>query len=110
MMFDFDAVFHPTEEWKYEIVSDKCPCVNCPESAMFCNNPYFESSKCCHCVQYGLWLIDVHKKLYWLEHKEQTIRFVNEERCVVCGEIVPEGRQVCYKCERNAASKYDDTE
>lgn len=22
-----------------------------------------------------------------------------EERCVVCGEIVPEGRQVCPRCE-----------
>lgn len=20
--------------------------------------------------------------------------------CVVCGEIIPEGRQVCYRCER----------
>ena len=22
-----------------------------------------------------------------------------EERCVICGEIIPEGRQVCPKCE-----------
>lgn len=23
-----------------------------------------------------------------------------ENRCIVCGEIIPEGRQVCYRCER----------
>ena len=23
-----------------------------------------------------------------------------EERCVICGEVIPEGRQVCPKCER----------
>lgn len=22
-----------------------------------------------------------------------------EERCVMCGNIIPEGRQVCYRCE-----------
>ena len=22
-----------------------------------------------------------------------------EERCVMCGDIIPEGRQVCYRCE-----------
>lgn len=25
-----------------------------------------------------------------------------ENRCVCCGEIIPEGRQVCEKCELNA--------
>jgi len=25
----------------------------------------------------------------------------NEERCVSCGEIIPEGRQVCASCETN---------
>lgn len=24
---------------------------------------------------------------------------MNENRCVTCGAIIPEGRQVCYKCE-----------
>ena len=24
---------------------------------------------------------------------------MNEDRCVVCGEIIPEGRMVCHKCE-----------
>lgn len=23
-----------------------------------------------------------------------------EDRCVICGEVIPEGRQVCLKCER----------
>ena len=26
---------------------------------------------------------------------------VNAEHCVCCGEVVPEGRQVCQKCERS---------
>ena len=24
---------------------------------------------------------------------------MNEEKCVICGDVVPEGRQVCPKCE-----------
>lgn len=28
-----------------------------------------------------------------------------EERCVICGEIIPEGRQVCPKCEKR---RWDD--
>lgn len=26
----------------------------------------------------------------------------NESTCVCCGEIIPEGRQVCYQCENKA--------
>lgn len=34
-----------------------------------------------------------------------------ENRCVCCGEIVPEGRQVCPTCEaRASAPKYDPAE
>lgn len=25
----------------------------------------------------------------------------NAEKCVVCGDVIPEGRQVCHKCERS---------
>ena len=25
---------------------------------------------------------------------------MNDERCVCCGDVIPEGRQTCYKCER----------
>lgn len=25
---------------------------------------------------------------------------MNENTCVCCGEIIPEGRQICYKCEK----------
>lgn len=31
-----------------------------------------------------------------------------EDRCVMCGEIVPEGRQVCPICERKYAPEKDD--
>lgn len=27
---------------------------------------------------------------------------MSEDRCVVCGEIVPEGRQICWKCEHQS--------
>lgn len=30
----------------------------------------------------------------------------NEDRCVVCGEYVPEGRMICAKCEAEANMKH----
>ena len=30
---------------------------------------------------------------------------MNVDRCVCCGEIVPEGRQVCFGCEKNGGPK-----
>ena len=32
---------------------------------------------------------------------------MNEERCVSCGEIIPEGRQVCYTCEHKAENQVE---
>jgi hypothetical protein len=31
----------------------------------------------------------------------------NENRCVCCGDIIPEGRWVCPNCERKAKEKKD---
>ena len=31
----------------------------------------------------------------------------NVDRCVCCGEIVPEGRMICGKCEQNMMSEGD---
>lgn len=31
---------------------------------------------------------------------------MTEERCVCCGEIIPEGRQVCILCERKANAAF----
>lgn len=28
--------------------------------------------------------------------------YYSENRCVCCGEIIPEGRQICKKCEEEA--------
>lgn len=28
---------------------------------------------------------------------------MSESRCICCGEIVPEGRQVCFRCEKRVA-------
>lgn len=29
-----------------------------------------------------------------------------EDRCVCCGEIIPEGRMICIKCENDTDNKY----
>ena len=31
--------------------------------------------------------------------------YFSEERCVMCGEIIPEGRMVCLRCERAASEQ-----
>ena len=33
---------------------------------------------------------------------------MNENRCVSCGEIIPEGRQVCYTCEHKAEKQIEE--
>ena len=35
---------------------------------------------------------------------------MNENRCVCCGEIIPEGRMICWNCEHNSDNKYDTEE
>lgn len=37
--------------------------------------------------------------------KDMNINIVNENRCVVCGEVIPEGRIVCWICEHGGYSK-----
>jgi hypothetical protein len=34
--------------------------------------------------------------------------FWKAEKCVCCGAVIPEGRQVCPKCERKANRENDD--
>lgn len=43
-----------------------------------------------------------------LEVKDGVIIILNDNRCVMCGEIIPEGRQVCYICERKANERQTD--
>lgn len=31
--------------------------------------------------------------------------YFSEERCVMCGEIIPEGRMVCLRCEQAASGQ-----
>ena len=31
--------------------------------------------------------------------------YFSEERCVMCGEIIPEGRMVCLRCERTVTEQ-----
>lgn len=35
---------------------------------------------------------------------------VMENRCIVCGKIIPEGRQVCPQCENGYPPQPDDEE
>lgn len=67
MKFDFDAVFHPKEEWKNETVSDQCPCSGCEEAEKYVDNPFYASEKC-SCRKLVLWREKAMQKLYWLEH------------------------------------------
>ena len=34
---------------------------------------------------------------------------MSEERCIMCGEIIPEGRQVCKRCEISNLDKNNTT-
>lgn len=34
---------------------------------------------------------------------------MNNNRCIVCDEIIPEGRQVCPNCERKIHNRYRET-
>lgn len=45
--------------------------------------------------------IDAHRAGSYIKELETLEgRSVNAESCIVCGEIIPEGRQVCPKCEK----------
>ena len=33
-----------------------------------------------------------------------------ENRCVCCGDIIPEGRQVCWNCEHNSTQAKEEPE
>lgn len=30
-----------------------------------------------------------------------------EDRCIICGEVIPEGRQICYACEEKENDRKD---
>lgn len=32
-----------------------------------------------------------------------------EDKCIICGETIPEGRQICWICEHNTMEEKDDT-
>ncbi len=37
--------------------------------------------------------------------QEKKIRIATVDRCVMCGEIIPEGKQVCGKCKHKTESE-----
>lgn len=39
-----------------------------------------------------------------------SIAYFSEERCVMCGEVIEEGRQVCFRCERMTFQQEDHTD
>jgi len=40
-----------------------------------------------------------YKKCLEVKIHEKEIRIATVDRCVMCGEIIPEGKQVCGKCK-----------
>ena len=49
---------------------------------------------CCYCKDYD--------KYIWLSaDADIDIDASKEDRCVVCGDIIPEGRQICPKCKKS---------
>lgn len=38
----------------------------------------------------------------------QLIRTTDADRCICCGEVIPEGRMVCPECERKAKENWHD--
>lgn len=51
-------------------------------------------------------LIVLFYSLFCYAPSEES-RKENDDRCVSCGEIIPEGRWVCPNCERKAKEKKD---
>lgn len=47
------------------------------------------------------WLDERYAKKISKEYEEYIKRKKSEDTCICCGEIVPEGRQVCPQCESN---------
>ena len=85
MFVDFDAVFHPSEDWKNEIVSEQSPCVKCKWKKEM-ENPYSFGEECTGCKEIALWHVKCLKKLWWLEHREEkkTICPINGAPCCEC--------------------------
>ena len=75
-MFDFNKVFKD-DSWKNESVIDKCPCNKCKEKRLL-ENPYYETEKCKHCVDYAVWIPNVIRKLAYLE-KEANLNWIPVE-------------------------------
>jgi len=47
----------------------------------------------------------VNKMLRNINKKWRKIK-MSDNRCVCCGAIIPEGRQVCYRCERGKFKRF----
>ncbi len=45
------------------------------------------------------------KGVFGLKIQEKKIRIATVDRCVMCGEIIPEGKQVCGLCKHKTESE-----
>lgn len=96
MFIDFDKTFHPSEEWKNEIVSDQSPCGNCQLHKEMESNPHCPVfDECNKCAARALWIVKCHMKLYWLEHGKdgETEKKEKKKLCPInnapCCECIP---------------------
>ena len=46
------------------------------------------------------WICDTRPNWCPLQEVQDPERGAGENRCVCCGEVIPEGRQVCPQCEK----------
>lgn len=83
----------PIYEWKRHRKYLKCKlclCNTCLQQRDVCSKPCWYKDTCSKYAP----VMNCNNYLKSKQYSEKNI-----DRCLSCGELVPEGRQVCYKCE-----------
>ena len=56
----------------------------------------------------ALCLVDTLLSFMFFEDDEKILKHTNNT-CIFCGDIIPEGRQICPNCEHNISSDLNKT-
>lgn len=108
-----DNVNHPghCETGKYECIEVMQEAIGVEETKGFCLCNAFKYIYRCK-SKHSSPVEDVKKAVWYLNkflelESLATIRHTAaEERCVCCGAVIPEGRQVCPNCENRSVTLY----
>lgn len=46
---------------------------------------------------------DIDKAIWYLNRLKKEVQTMPDNTCVCCGDVIPEGRQVCQICEKEGA-------